>query len=202
VVRPILRSVPGVTDVNSFGGLVKQYHVNVRPEALTSYKLTLRQVLDALAANNLNSSGGYIEHFGEQYVVRGLGLAQSADDLSKTVIATHDGTPVYVRDVADVALGPEPRQGFVTRDGKGEAVAGIVLMLRGASGREVVAAVKDKVQTVQRALPSDVRLVPFYDRTELVDRAMETVRKALLEGGVLVVLVLILFLGNLRSAML
>ncbi len=201
VVRPILRSVPGVTDVNSFGGLVKQYHVSVRPEALTSYKLTLQQVLDALTANNLNSSGGYIEHFGEQYVVRGLGLAQTAEDLGKTVIATHDGTPVFVRDVAEVALGPEPRQGFVTRDGKGEAVAGIVLMLRGASGREVVAAVKEKVTTVQKALPPDVRIVPFYDRTELVNRAMHTVTEALLEGALLIVVALILFLGNVRSAL-
>jgi len=202
VVRPILRAVPGVTDVNSFGGVVKQYQVLVRPEQLTSYRLTVHQVLQALAENNSNASGGYIEHHGEQYVVRGMGLARDTTDLGEVVVAVHDGTPIYVRDVAEVTIGPEPRQGFVTRDGKGEAVAGIVLMLRGASGRDVVAAVKDKVQTVQRALPSDVRLVPFYDRTELVDRAMETVRKALLEGGVLVVLVLILFLGNLRSAML
>ncbi len=201
VVRPILRSVPGVTDVNSFGGLVKQYHVLVRPEHLNSYKLTLRQVLEALAANNTNASGGYIEHFGEQYVVRGLGLAQTPEDLGRIVVATHDGTPVYVRDVADIAIGPEPRQGFVTRNGKGEAVAGIVLMLRGASGRDVVAAVKAKAATVQSALPPDVKIVPFYDRTELVNRAMHTVTEALLEGGLLVVLALLLFLGNLRSAL-
>ena len=201
VVRPILRSVPGVTDVNSFGGLVKQYQVQVHPEHLTSYHLTLREVLDALTANNTNASGGYIEHHGEQYVIRGLGLAKTVEDLRSIVVAIRDGTPIYVRDVADVALGPEPRQGFATRDGRGEAVAGIVLMLRGASGRDVVAAVKQKVETVQKALPPDVRLVPYYDRTELVNRAMETVRKALLEGAVLVVITLILFLGNLRSAL-
>ena len=107
VVRPILRSVPGVTDVNSFGGFVKQYQVLVRPEQLTSYRLTLRQVLEALAANNTNASGGYIEHHGEQYVVRGLGLAKSAEDLGSIVVATHDGTPVYVRNLAEVVLGPE-----------------------------------------------------------------------------------------------
>ncbi len=201
VVRPILRSVPGVTDVNSFGGLVKQYQVQVHPEHLTSYHLTLREVLDALTANNTNASGGYIEHHGEQYVIRGLGLAKTVEDLRSIVVAIRDGTPIYVRDVADVALGPEPRQGFATRDGRGEAVAGIVLMLRGASGRDVVAAVKQKVETVQKALPPDVRLVPYYDRTELVNRAMETVRKALLEGALLVVITLILFLGNLRSAL-
>ena len=142
VVRPILRGVPGVTDVNSFGGLVKQYQVLVRPEQLTSYRLTLRQVLEALAENNANASGGYIEHSGEQYVVRGLGLAKSQEDLARIVVAHRGGTPIFVRDIADVTIGPEPRQGFVTRDGKGEAVAGIVLMLKGASGRDVVAAVK------------------------------------------------------------
>ncbi len=201
VVRPILRGVAGVTDVNSFGGLVKQYQVLVRPEQLTSYRLTLREVLEALAENNANASGGYIEHSGEQYVVRGLGLAKSREDLGRVVVAHRGTTPIFVRDIADVTTGAEPRQGFVTRDGKGEAVAGIVLMLKGASGRDVVAAVKAKLATVQKALPRDVRVVPFYDRTELVDRAMHTVSEALLEGGVLVLLVLMLFLGNIRSAL-
>ena len=201
VVRPILRSVPGVTDVNSFGGLVKQYQILVRPERLTSFGLTLREVLDAVGANNANASGGYIEHHGEQYVVRGLGLVGNPDDLRATVVALKGGTPIYVRDVAEVTVGPEPRQGFVTRDGKGEAVAGIVLMLKGASGRDVVSAVKAKLPTVQQALPPDVKVVPFYDRTELVGRAIHTVTKALLEGGVLVVLVLLFFLGNVRSAL-
>ena len=201
VVRPILRSVPGVTDVNSFGGLVKQYQVLVQPEQLTSYRLTLRQVLEAIAENNTNASGGYIEHSGEQYVVRGLGLVKSPEDLGRIVVAHRGTTPIFVRDIADVSIGPEPRQGFVTRDGKGEAVAGIVLMLKGASGRDVVGLVKEKLATVKQALPGDVRVVPFYDRTELVDRAMHTVTEALLEGGILVLLVLILFLGNLRSAL-
>lgn len=200
VVRPILRTVAGVTDVNSFGGLVKQYQVVVRPDQLVSYRLTLRQVLEALESNNANASGGYIEHAGEQYVVRGLGLAGSMEDLRNVVISVHDGTPVYVRDVADIEIGPEPRQGFVTRDGKGEAVAGIVLMLKGASGRDVVAAVKEKLATVAQALPPDVKVVPFYDRTELVNRAMHTVREALIEGGILVLVILLLFLGNVRSA--
>ena len=201
VVKPILRGVPGVTDVNSFGGLVKQYQVLVRPEQLTSYRLTLRHVLQALAENNANASGGYIEHSGEQYVVRGLGLAATPADLERIVVAHRGSTPIFVRDIAEVTTGPEPRQGFVTRDGKGEAVAGIVLMLKGASGRDVVAAVKAKLATVHQALPPDVRVVPFYDRTELVDRAMHTVTEALLQGGVLVLIVLILFLGNLRSAL-
>ncbi len=202
VVRPILRGVPGVTDVNSFGGLVKQYQVLVRPEQLTSFRLTLREVLEALAENNANASGGYIEHSGEQYVVRGLGLIKSQEDLGRIVVAHRGSTPIFVRDIADITVGPEPRQGFVTRDGKGESVAGIVLMLKGASGRDVVAAVKARLATVRKALPPDVRVVPFYDRTELVDRAMHTVTEALLEGGVLVLLVLVLFLGNVRSALL
>jgi cobalt-zinc-cadmium resistance protein CzcA len=200
VVRPILRSVPGVTDVNSFGGLVKQYQVLVRPEQLTSYGLTVHDVLRALADNNSNASGGYIEHAGEQYVIRGLGLARDVSDLGKAVIATRAGARIHVGDIADVLVGPEPRQGFATRDGK-ETVAGVVLMLRGASGRDVVAAVKQRVETVRKALPPDVRLVPFYDRSELVTRAIDTVRKALLEGALLVVVALILFLGNLRSAL-
>ena len=201
VVRPILRSVPGVTDVNSFGGFVKQYQVLVRPEQLTSYGLTLRQILEAIGENNANANGGYIEHSGEQYVVRGLGLARTPDDLGRIVVAHRDGTSIYVRDLADVVVGPEPRQGFVSRDGRGEAVAGIVLMLKGASGRDVVADVKAKLPTVRKALPRDVKILPFYDRTQLVERAMHTVTEALLEGGILVVLVLILFLGNLRSAL-
>src|SRR6185503_3869258 len=202
VVRPILRSVPGVTDVNSFGGLVRQYQVLVRPDQLTSHGLTLRQVLEALAENNGNASGGYIEHGGEQYVVRGLGLIHTADDIGRIVVAHRNGTPIFVRDIAEVAIGPEPRQGFVTRDGKGEAVAGIVLMLKGASGRDVMQSVRERLATVRKALPADVRVAPFYERTELVSRAMHTVTRALLEGGVLVLVVLVLFLGNLRSALL
>jgi cobalt-zinc-cadmium resistance protein CzcA len=201
IVRPILRTVPGVTDVNSFGGLVKQYQVIVSPDRLTSYDLTLKEVFDALERNNANASGNFIEHKSEQWVVRGLGLAKSTDDLANIVVAAHEGTPVYVRDVAEVRIGPELRQGAVSMNGEGEVVCGIVLMLKGASGRDVVNAVKEKLPAIQKALPQGVELVPFYDRTDLVKKCIATVTKALEEGAVFVLVVLVVLLGSVRSAL-
>ncbi len=200
IVRPILRTVPGVTDVNSFGGLVKQYQVLIKPDRLTSYGITLQQVFEALEKNNANASGNFIEHGSEQYVVRGLGLVKNTKDIENIIVATHEHAPVYVRDVADVVIGAELRQGAVTANGEGEAVAGIVLMLKGASGREVVNAVKEKLPAIQKALPKGVELVPFYDRTDLVQKAIHTVTDALLEGAVLVLIILIVLLADLRSA--
>jgi len=200
IVRPILRTVPGVTDVNSFGGLVKQYQVIIRPDRLLSYGISLRAVFEALGKNNSNASGNFIEHKSEQYVVRGLGLVSGAQDIENIVVANEEHTPIYVRDVADVRVGSELRQGAVTANGKGEVVAGIVLMLKGASGRDVVNAVKEKLPQIQTALPPGVRLVPFYDRTDLVKKAIHTVVKALEEGAVLVLVVLCVLLADLRSA--
>jgi cobalt-zinc-cadmium resistance protein CzcA len=201
IVRPILRTVPGVTDVNSFGGLVKQYQVIVSPDRLTSYDLTLKEVFEALERNNANASGNFIEHKSEQWVVRGLGLVKSTDDLANIVVAAHEGTPIYVRDVAEVRIGPELRQGAVSMNGEGEVVAGIVLMLKGASGRDVVNAVKEKLPAIQKALPHGVELVPFYDRTDLVKKCIATVTKALEEGSIFVLVVLVVLLGNVRSAL-
>src|SRR5262245_19068372 len=130
IVRPLLRTVPGVTDVNSFGGLVKQFQVIIKPERLTSFNVTLQQVFEALAKNNANASGNFIEHQSEQFVVRGLGLVKSVDDIGNIIVAKQGHTPVYVRDVADVGVGSELRQGAVTMNGNGEAVAGIVMMLK------------------------------------------------------------------------
>ncbi len=200
IVRPILRTVPGVTDVNSFGGLVKQYQVLIKPDRLTSYGITLQQVFEALEKNNANASGNFIEHGSEQYVVRGLGLVKDTKDIENIIVATHEHAPIYVRDVADVVIGAELRQGAVTANGEGEAVAGIVLMLKGASGREVVNAVKEKLPAIQKALPSGVELVPFYDRTDLVTKAILTVTKALGEGAVFVFIILIVLLADIRSA--
>src|SRR3972149_1755763 len=152
-IRPMLRTVPGVTDVNSFGGFVKQYHVLISPEKLISRNLTLREVFEAVENNNANAGGSFIEHNSEQYIVRGLGLVKGSEDLKNIIITSHDGTPIYVKDVADVTIGPEVRQGAVTKDGKGEIVTGIVLMLKGASGREVVTDVKEKVEEIQKKLP-------------------------------------------------
>ncbi|MBJ6723719.1 efflux RND transporter permease subunit [Geomesophilobacter sediminis] len=200
VIRPMLRTVPGVTDVNSFGGEVKQYQVQVDPGKLKSLGLTLRNVYEAVEQNNTATGAGYIEHRQEQYMVRGVGLAKGVEDLKRIVVTARGGTPVRLDEVAELRIGSEPRQGATTTDGNGEAVAGIVLMLKGASSKEVVAGVKEKVQVIQKALPPGVKLVPYYDRTELVEKTIATVRTNLIEGGLLVVAVLFYFLGNLRGA--
>lgn len=200
VIRPMLRAVPGLADVDTLGGLAKQYEVLVDPNRLASFGLTLRQVQAAVAGNNQNAGGGYIERGGDKLVIHGVGLARSATDLEQIVVAAHKGTPIYLRDVAQVRQGAAIRLGGVTRDGKGEVLEGIAVMLRGGNSREVVSAVKDKVELINRVLPAGVKMVPFYDRIELVARALETVEKALLEGVAVVILVLYLFLRNLRGA--
>ena len=200
IVRPILRTVPGVTDVNSFGGLVKQYQVIVNPDRLTSYNITLQQVFEALEKNNSNASGNFIEHKSEQYVVRGIGLVNSLADIGNIIVATQSHTAIYVRDLAEVKIGAELRQGAVTANGQGEAVAGIVMMLKGASGRDVVEAVKAKLPAIEKALPKGVQLVSFYDRTDLVKKAIHTVTKALEEGAIFVLIILIILLADWRSA--
>ncbi|MCX6952780.1 MAG: CusA/CzcA family heavy metal efflux RND transporter [Verrucomicrobia bacterium] len=200
IVRPILRTVPGVTDVNSFGGLVKQYQVIVNPDRLTSFGITLAQMFEALEKNNANASGNYIEHKSEQYIVRGLGLVKDTRDIENIIVAVQKHTPIYIRDLADVKIGAELRQGAVTANGKGEAVAGIVLMLKGASGRDVVNAVKERLPAIQKALPKGVELVPFYDRTDLVKKAINTVTKALQEGAIFVFVMLVVLLADVRSA--
>lgn len=201
VVRPMLRAVPGLADVDTLGGLAKQYEVLVDPNRLTSLGLTLRQVQRAVTENNQNAGGSYIEKGGDKLVVTGLGLARSSEDLERIVVAAHKGTPVYLRDVAQVRQGNAVRLGGVTRDGTGEVLEGIAVMLRGGNSREVVSAVKDKVTLINRVLPAGVTLTPFYDRIELVTRALDTVERALLEGAAVVVLVLYLFLRNLRGAL-
>lgn len=202
VVKPQLRTVPGVAEVNPFGGSVRQVQVVIRPEALASYRLTLHDVVTAIEANNAVAAGGYLEHRDEQYILRGLGQAAGPEDLARTVIrSTESGVPVLVGDVADVGYGAELRQGAVSRDGRGEVVSGMVLMLRGENGRQVVARVRDRVAEINRSLPGGVRLRPYYDQTDLVDGTLHTVRKNLVEGGLLVIAVLLLFLGNVRAAL-
>ena len=201
VIRPMLRAVPGLADVDTLGGLSKQYHVLVDPDRLTSLGLTLRQVQTAVTENNQNAGGSYIERGGDKLVVYGQGLARSAEDLERIVVTAHQGTPIYLKDVAQVRQGNAIRLGGVTRDGTGEVLEGIAVMLRGGNSRQVVSAVKEKVALITRVLPDGVTITPFYDRIELVARALETVERALLEGAVIVVLVLYLFLRNLRGAL-
>ncbi|OGP25204.1 MAG: cytochrome-c peroxidase [Deltaproteobacteria bacterium GWB2_55_19] len=203
IVRPILKTVSGVTDVNAFGGHVKQYQVLIEPDRLRKFNLTLNEVFEAVAENNSNAGGDILEHASERYIIRGVGLVQSLKDIEDIVIKSYGGTPVYVKDVASITFGPETRHGAIVKDGKGEAVAGIVMMIKGGSGKEVVAGVKKKVEEINAGniLPDGVKIKPFYDRTELVNACIGTITKALEEGGILVVVILFLFLGNIRSAL-
>ena len=202
-VRRQLLGVPGVTEVNSFGGLEKQYQVRLDPVKLQSYGLSLRDVLEAVTRNNANVGGAYIEHGSEQYLLRGIGLVESAQDIASIVVKTGvEGVPVYVRDVGEVVEGATVRQGAVTADGEGEIVAGIAMMLKGANSRTVVEQIKERVSQIQKSLPPGVQLIPFYDRAELVDRTIWTVVKNLVEGALLVIIILILLLGNWRGSLL
>lgn len=203
VLRPLLKSVPGVIDVNALGGFVKQYQVLVDPAKLKKYDLTLHEVFDAVAKNNAHAGGNILERHAERAIVRGLGLAKSATDIETIVVKASGGTPVFVRDVAEVRIGHAVRHGAAVVNGEREAVAGIVLMLRGGNARTVVEAVKAKVAQIHRdhVLPVGLTLVPFYDRIELVTAAVNTVRDAVIEGIVLVILMLFLFMGTVRSAL-
>jgi heavy metal efflux system protein len=200
-IRTRLRSVRGVGEVNSWGGLTRQYHVVVDPARLEHHKLSLRQVYEAVAANNASFSGGYIEHSSERYTVRGVGLATNEDDLQRIVLKASDGSPIAVGDVADVTIAPMARQGAVTYDGKGESIAGMVIMLKGENGRDVAARVKARMTEVETQLPKGFKIVPFYDQSEVIARTSRTVRRNLLEGCLLVVVVLFIFLRDVRAAL-
>lgn len=200
VIAPQLRTIPGVNEVNSFGGFVKQYQVLVDPDRLLQYGLSLERISEALARNNANAGGNFLTMGWEQAYVRGVGQIETTEDIGNIVLMAQDGTPVYVKDVAEVVIGHQTRQGAVTRDARGETVAGMVIMLRGENSKQVVDRVKAKLPSIQAALPEGVRIAPFYDRTELIQACVSTVRDALLAGGLFVVLVLFLFLGNLRVA--
>lgn len=197
-----LRSVPGIVEVNAQGGYAKQYQVVVDPKKLIAYKLPMHDVFEALANNNANTGSGYIEHNQEQYIIRGEALAKSIADLENTVIATREGgVPVLVKNIGEVREGAMMRIGAATENGRGETVVGVTMMLAGENANEVVARVKDKINEIQPSLPKGVRIVPFYDRASFVDRVLHTVRKNLLEGGLLVIAVLLLVLGNLRGGL-
>ncbi len=200
VVRPQLRNVPGVTEVNTIGGYERQYHVTPFPERLSAFDLTLADVIAALERNNANVGAGYIEHNGEQYLVRVPGQASNMDDLRAIVVAERGGVVIRVADVADVILGEELRTGAATQNGK-EVVLATVAMLVGENSGEVASAVAAKLEEANRSLPPGVAAVTVYDRTKLVDRTIATVEKNLLEGALLVIVVLFLLLGNIRAAL-
>ncbi|MEZ5400289.1 MAG: CusA/CzcA family heavy metal efflux RND transporter [Bryobacteraceae bacterium] len=203
VARPLMRSIPGVAEINSTGGYVKQYQILVDPFKLRYYGLTIHDVHAALARNNANSSGGLLPRGSEILLVRGLGLFKTLDDIRTVVLKEVRGTPVYVRDVAEVKLGEEVRYGAVIKGGYTEAVGGVVAMIAGGNAKEVVARIKDRVVEINARgmLPDGLHIVPYYDRSELVDAAIHTVTKVLEEGIVLVVVILFLFLGDLRSSL-
>ncbi len=197
-----LRSVPGVVEVNAFGGELKTYQVTVDPDRLVSFGLTLGDVIDALEENNRNAGGGYIVHQGEQFLVRGEGLVRSLADIADTVISSDRlGTPVRIRDIGTVEFAPMLRQGAVTRDGRGEAVVGIVMMLMGENARVVAQKVHEKITEIAKTLPKGVTIDTFYDRTDLVRRTIHTVAKNLIEGGALVIVILLLLLGSLKGGL-
>ena len=200
-VERALRQVPGVADVVAMGGAIKQYEVQPNLDALRAYKVTFQNLLDALGRGNANAGGSYVAQGAQQFTIRGIGLLRSSEDIGRIVVAAHNGTPVLIRDVAQVKVGAVPRLGVVGQDQDDDVVTGIVVMRKGENPREVLQGVKQKITELNaRGLPSGVQIVPFYDRTWLMDKTLSTVFHNLVEGALLVSLVLYLFLSNLRAS--
>src|SRR5262249_35369731 len=196
-----LKMTPGVGDVVSRGGFIKRYQVSLDLAKMKAYDISMQQVVTALDHGNANAGGSYIEQGAQQYLIRGLGLLQSGEDIGNVIVAEHNGTPLLIKDIAEVGIGTVPRQGLVGKDTEDEIVTGIILMRKGENPSEVLTAVRDRVQILNSTiLPKGVQLVSYYDRTWLISTTLKTVFKNLLEGAALVTLVLYLFLGNLRSA--
>jgi cobalt-zinc-cadmium resistance protein CzcA len=203
VVRPLLRSIPGVAEINSTGGYVKEYQTQVDPQKLRYYGLSIDDVYKALNRNNENAGGGILPQHAEQYLIRSTGLIRNIDDIRKIVLKESAGTPVYIRDVADVRIGEEVRYGAMVKGGYTESVGGVVMMIAGGNAKEIVSRIKDQVAEIngKNMIPGGLKIVPYYDRSRLVDAAIHTVTEVLAEGIVLVIAVLYLYLGDLRSSM-
>ncbi len=200
-IRTRMRAVPGVSEVNSWGGLTRQFQVVVDPLRLDTYGLALGDVLRAVADSNQSFSGGFIEHRDERYTVRGVGLITGVADLERVVLRSHQGVPVLVRDVATVEVAPMLRNGAVTINGEGEVVAGMIIMLKDGNARELSTRVKARMEEVAASLPPGMRIEPFYDQSEVIDRTARTVRTNLIEGSLLVIVVLFVFLRDVRAAL-
>lgn len=200
-IAPQLRTVPGVVEVNAYGGEEKTYAVELDPNRLVSYNIPLTKVFDALERNNFNSGGGYIEKNQEQYIIRGEGLVSSLNDVANIVVGSAKGTPIYIKDLGKVEFAPLIRQGAATRDGRGEAVTGVAMMLIGQNSRVVAQRIGKELKEIQKTLPAGVEIDSYYDRTALVQKTIETVRKNLVEGAILVIAVLLLLLGNVRGSL-
>jgi heavy metal efflux system protein len=201
IIAPQLKIVKGVTEINSFGGFVKQYEVTVIPGRLRTYNIGLKSIMDAIAENNSVSGGNYLEHNREQYIIRGFGQINKIQDIENIVVTNINNKPIFIKDVADVNVSTEVRQGGVTQDGKGEIVTGIVMMLRGGNGREVIKEIESKIGNINKNLPKGVTIEKFYDQSDLIDRTTNTISTNLIEGGFLVIAVLLLMLGEISGAL-
>lgn len=201
IVRKQLSGTPGVAEVSGWGGYVKQYEVAINTDQLNASGVSVSEVFDALQRNNANTGGSYIEENSNQYYIRGIGVVKSLEDVANITVKTVDGTPVKVGDVAKVQLGHATRFGAVTRNGEGEVVAGIAIMLKGENFQEVSKNVKERINQIQKSLPEGVVIEPFIDRTNLVDRIEGTIARNLIEGGLIVIFVLVIFLGNWRAGL-
>jgi heavy metal efflux system protein len=201
LIAPQLKTVRGVTEINSFGGFVKQYDVIIQPGRLRIYGIGISEVLDAIANNNSVSGGNYIEHNDEQYIIRGFGQINNREDISNIIVKNVENKPVFIRDIATVEIGTQIRQGGVTQDGKGEVVTGIVMMLRGGNGREVISDIEERIESINSSLPEGVKIEKFYDQSDLISRTTATISTNLVEGGMLVIVILLLMLGEISGAL-
>ena len=201
IVRKQLSGTPSVAEVSGWGGYVKQYEVAINTDQLNASGVSVSEVFDALQRNNANTGGSYIEQNSNQYYIRGIGVVKNLEDVANITVKTVDGTPVKVGDVAKVQLGHATRFGAVTRNGEGEVVAGIAIMLKGENFQEVIKNVKERINQIQKSLPEGVIIEPFIDRTNLVDRVEGTIARNLIEGGLIVIFVLVIFLGNWRAGL-
>lgn len=201
IVRKQLSGTPGIAEVSGWGGYVKQYEVAINTDQLNASGVSVSEVFDALQRNNANTGGSYIEENSNQYYIRGIGVVKNLEDVANITVKTVDGTPVKVSDVAKVQLGHATRFGAVTRNGEGEVVAGIAIMLKGENFQEVIKNVKERICQIQKSLPEGVVIEPFIDRTNLVDRVEGTIARNLIEGGLIVIFVLVIFLGNWRAGL-
>lgn len=201
IIKPQLIGTAGVAEVNTLGGMLKQYEIAVQPDKLKSMNVTIAEIFTALESNNENTGGAYIDKKPYAYFIRGIGMVSSIDDINKIVVKNQNGIPILVRDVAKVQIGSSIRYGAVTKDGKGEEVSGMVMMLKGENSGEVVARVKEKMEQIKKSLPKGVSIAPFMDRTKLVDKAIGTIRTNLIEGALIVIFILVLLLGNWRAGL-
>ena len=199
IVKRQLSGIPGIVEISSFGGQLKQYEVAINPQTLVGMDLTITEIFDALERNNQNTGGSYIEKGPYSFYIRSEGIVKNLEDIEAIVVKTINGTPLLIRDVAQVKLGSPPRFGAMTKDGKGEAVGGITLMLKGANSHKVIQRVKKRITKVQEMLPKGLIIHPYLDRANLISRTINTVSTNLIEGGLIVIFVLVLLLGNLRA---